>query len=435
MSFEYFIANKILKSKEKGIKVSRPILRISLISVALTIIVNLITLAVVHGFQSEIRNKIVGFNAPIFLMKAGNDNIYEADVLKEQQNIIEDIEKIDGVKNTSPVLYKPALLRSDKFEDTLEHNGKSEILLKQEVNGVVLKGINESYPIDFLKSILVEGSVPSFGSDKNEVLISKKLCEQLHFKVEDEIAIFFVKNRSLMQRFKIKGIFETGIEKLDQQIVFSPLKKVQELSDFADLNKGKTNFVSGFEIQITDWNSLEETGEELKNLVELVPNENGTLLQTKSILDSENDIFSWLGFLDTNVLIIITLMILIGIVNIGSVLLVMIVVRSNFIGVMKALGASNWSIRKIFLMQTAFLIFKAMVIGNIIGLGLCFLQYHFQWIQLDANIYYLSHVPIKLTVLHVVFINAITFVTCVLSLLIPSYVISRISPATSIKFN
>tara|TARA_B110000305_G_scaffold63355_2_gene70426 strand:+ start:3474 stop:4781 length:1308 start_codon:yes stop_codon:yes gene_type:complete len=435
VSFEYFIANKILKSKEKGIKVSRPILRISLISVALTIIVNLITLAVVHGFQSEIRNKIVGFNAPIFLMKAGNDNIYEADVLKEQQNIIEDIEKIDGVKNTSPVLYKPALLRSDKFEDTLEHNGKSEILLKQEVNGVVLKGINESYPIDFLKSILVEGSVPSFGSDKNEVLISKKLCEQLHFKVEDEIAIFFVKNRSLMQRFKIKGIFETGIEKLDQQIVFSPLKKVQELSDFADLNKGKTNFVSGFEIQITDWNSLEETGEELKNLVELVPNENGTLLQTKSILDSENDIFSWLGFLDTNVLIIITLMILIGIVNIGSVLLVMIVVRSNFIGVMKALGASNWSIRKIFLMQTAFLIFKAMVIGNIIGLGLCFLQYHFQWIQLDANIYYLSHVPIKLTVLHVVFINAITFVTCVLSLLIPSYVISRISPATSIKFN
>lgn len=435
MSFEYFIANKILKSKEKGIKVSRPILRISLISVALTIIVNLITLAVVHGFQSEIRNKIVGFNAPIFLMKAGNDNIYEADVLKEQQNIIEDIEKINGVKNTSPVLYKPALLRSDKFEDTLEHNGKSEILLKQEVNGVVLKGINESYPIDFLKSILVEGSVPSFGSDKNEVLISKKLCEQLHFKVEDEIAIFFVKNRSLMQRFKIKGIFETGIEKLDQQIVFSPLKKVQELSDFADLNKGKTNFVSGFEIQITDWNSLEETGEELKNLVELVPNENGTLLQTKSILDSENDIFSWLGFLDTNVLIIITLMILIGIVNIGSVLLVMIVVRSNFIGVMKALGASNWSIRKIFLMQTAFLIFKAMVIGNIIGLGLCFLQYHFQWIQLDANIYYLSHVPIKLTVLHVVFINAITFVTCVLSLLIPSYVISRISPATSIKFN
>ena len=377
MSFEYFIANKILKSKEKGIKVSRPILRISLISVALTIIVNLITLAVVHGFQSEIRNKIVGFNAPIFLMKAGNDNIYEADVLKEQQNIIEDIEKIDGVKNTSPVLYKPALLRSDKFEDTLEHNGKSEILLKQEVNGVVLKGINESYPIDFLKSILVEGSVPSFGSDKNEVLISKKLCEQLHFKVEDEIAIFFVKNRSLMQRFKIKGIFETGIEKLDQQIVFSPLKKVQELSDFSDLNKGKTNFVSGFEIQITDWNSLEETGEELKNLVELVPNENGTLLQTKSILDSENDIFSWLGFLDTNVLIIITLMILIGIVNIGSVLLVMIVVRSNFIGVMKALGASNWSIRKIFLMQTAFLIFKAMVIGNIIGLGLCFLQYHF----------------------------------------------------------
>lgn len=435
MSFEYFIANKILKSKEKGIKVSRPILRISLISVALTIIVNLITLAVVHGFQSEIRNKIVGFNAPIFLMKAGNESIYEADLLKEQQSIIKDIQKIKGVKQIAPVLYKPALLRSDKFEDKVEFNGQTETLLKQEVNGVVLKGINESYPIDFLKSILVEGTVPSFGSNKNEVLISKKLCEQLHFKIEDEIAVFFVKNRSLMQRFKIKGIFETGIEKLDQQIVFSPLKKVQELGDFADLNKGETNFVSGFEIQITDWNSLEETDAKLKDLVELEPQEDGTLLQTKSILDSEEDIFSWLRFLDTNVLIIITLMILIGIVNIGSVLLVMIVVRSNFIGVMKALGASNWSIRKIFLMQTAFLILKAMVIGNIIGLGLCFLQYHFQWLQLDSNIYYLSSVPIKLTLLHIVFINAITFITCVLSLLIPSYVISRISPAKSIKFN
>ncbi|MEJ6505373.1 MAG: hypothetical protein QNL86_02090, partial [Crocinitomicaceae bacterium] len=196
MSFEYFIANKILKSKEKGIKVSRPILRISLISVALTIIVNLITLAVVHGFQSEIRNKIVGFNAPIFLMKAGSESIYEADLLKEQQSIIKDIQKIKGVKHTAPVLYKPALLRSDKFENKVEFNGQTETLLKQEVNGVVLKGINETYPIDFLKSILVEGTVPSFGSNKNEVLISKKLCEQLHFKVEDEIAVFFVKNRS-----------------------------------------------------------------------------------------------------------------------------------------------------------------------------------------------------------------------------------------------
>lgn len=435
MSFEYFIANKILKSKEKGIKVSRPILRISLISVALTIIVNLITLAIVHGFQSEIRQKIVGFNAPIFLLKAGNENIYEADPLNEKQNILAEVEKIKGIKQAVPVLYKPALLRSEKIKEERIDEGIKNELVKQEVSGVVLKGVTESYPKSFLNSILVEGNVPSFDKNQNEVYLSKEICTDLNFKVGDDIAIFFVKNRSLMQRFKVKGIFETGIDKIDQQIVFAPLKKVQELSDFGDRNKGNTHFVSGFEIHIEDWESLENVEQEVKDLAELNPNEHGTLLQSISILNSENDIFAWLGFLDTNVLIVITLMILIGIVNIGSVLLVMIVVRSNFIGVLKSLGASNWSIRKIFLYQTCVLIIKAMFIGNIIGLGLCYLQYQFQPITLDSSIYYLSHVPIKLSVLSVLFINAITFVTCMTSLLVPSYVIARITPAKSIKFN
>ena len=156
MSFEYFIANKILKSKEKGIKVSRPILRISLISVALTIIVNLITLAIVHGFQSEIRQKIVGFNAPIFLLKAGNENIYEADPLHEEQTVLSDIQRIQGVQQTTPVLYKPALLRSEKIKEERYVAGVKTDLEKQEVNGVVIKGITKNYPKSYLKSILVK---------------------------------------------------------------------------------------------------------------------------------------------------------------------------------------------------------------------------------------------------------------------------------------
>lgn len=435
MSFEYFIANKVLKTKEKGIKVSRPILRISLISVALTIIVNLITLAIVHGFQNEIRQKLVGFNAPIFLIKAGNENLYEADPLYESQIILDSLLKINGVQHISPVLYKPALIRSDNFKQTIKNDNSIQMVRKKEVNGVVLKGVNENYPKDFLNSILKEGKIPEFKNKDNEVLISSKICRELHFKLGDEIAIFFVKNRSLMQRFKIVGIFETGIDKLDNQVVFAPLNKVQELCDFSDLNKGEIRFVSGFEIQITEWDELAEIDSKIKDLAALKPNEHGEQLQSISVLDSENDIFSWLGFLDTNVFIIITLMILIGIVNIGSVLLVMIVVRSNFIGILKALGASNWSIRKIFLYQTGALILKAMVIGNIIGLSLCFLQYKFELIKLDATIYYLSHVPIDLSISAILFINLITFVTCMTSLLLPSYVISRIAPSKSIKFN
>jgi lipoprotein-releasing system permease protein len=435
VSFEYFIANKVLKTKEKGIKVSRPILRISLISVALTIIVNLITLAIVHGFQNEIRQKLVGFNAPIFLIKAGNENLYEADPLHESQTILDSLLEIDGVQHISPVLYKPALIRSDDFKQAIEDDNSIQMVSKKEVNGIVLKGVNENYPKDFLNSVLKEGKIPEFKNKDNEVLISSKICRELHFKLGDEIAIFFVKNRSLMQRFKIVGIFETGIDKLDNQVVFAPLNKVQELCDFSDLNKGEIRFVSGFEIQITEWDKLEEIDSKIKDLAALKPNEHGEQLQSISVLDSENDIFSWLGFLDTNVFIIITLMILIGIVNIGSVLLVMIVVRSNFIGILKALGASNWSIRKIFLYQTGALILKAMAIGNIIGLSLCFLQYKFELIKLDATIYYLSHVPIDLSISAVFFINLITFVTCMTSLLLPSYVISRIAPSKSIKFN
>ena len=188
-------------------------------------------------------------------------------------------------------------------------------------------------------------------------------------------------------------------------------------------------------MQIDSWVELENQYKNIAEIIELEPNEHSELLRVVNILESENEIFSWLSFLDTNVLIIIVLMLIIGIINIGSVLLVMIVVRSNFIGIMKALGANNWSIRKIFLYQTASIILKGMFIGNLIGLILCWIQYYFQIIKLDATVYYLSKVPIELSIVDVLLINIITFLVCMISLLLPSMVISRISPSKSIKFN
>lgn len=434
MSFEYFIADKILKTNKKGIKVSKPIMRISMISIALTIVVNLITIAVVTGFQNEIRKKIVGFSAPLFIMKDGNKNIYEADPIHLSQKNLKKISEITGVKSVSPVIYKPALIRSDKFVLGNKEETKKEPY-KQDVTGVILKGVDSKYPKEFLKSQLVTGKLPSFNGNNQEVVLSKKVCDDLNFNIGDEIAIFFVKKRSLMRRFKIIGIFETGIEKIDNEIIFASLKSVQELNDFGVAQENSLNYVSGFEVQIDNWNELEIKHEQIANIIELEPNEHTELLKVVNILDSENEIFSWLSFLDTNVLIIIVLMLVIGIINIGSVLLVMIVVRSNFIGILKALGANNWSIRKIFLYQTASLILKGMLIGNIIGLALCYLQSEFQILKLDATVYYLSTVPIELSIIKIVVINLITFIVCMLSLLIPSMVISRISPSKSIKFN
>ena len=401
-----------------------------MISIALTIVVNVITIAVVTGFQNEIRKKIVGFSAPLFIMKDGNKNIYESDPIRIDQKKIAQLEEIDGIQSVAPVIYKPALIRSDKFSDA-----KNEGSFKQEVTGVVLKGIDRQYPMDFLKSQLVSGKLPSFDGTNKEIVLSKKICNDLNFKIGDEIAIFFVKKRSLMKRFKIAGIFETGIEKIDNEIIFASLSSVQELNDFGVAQENSLNFVSGFEVQINNWDDLESKHQKIDEIIELEPNEHGEVLRVINILESENEIFSWLSFLDTNVLIIITLMLIIGIINIGSVLLVMIVIRSNFIGILKALGANNWSIRKIFLYQTASIILKGMIIGNIIGLVLCYLQYEYQILKLDATVYYLSEVPIELSMTNVIAINIITFIVCMLSLLIPSMVISRVSPSKSIKFN
>lgn len=401
-----------------------------MISIALTIVVNLITIAVVTGFQNEIRKKIVGFSAPLFIMKDGNKNIYEADPIRIDQKKINKVKTLKGVKSVAPIIYKPALIRSEKFEDK---NNKE--IVKQDVTGVVLKGIDEQYPLEFLKSHLVEGKIPSFTGNNQSVVLSKKICDDLNFKIGDEIAVFFVKKRSLMRRFKIAGIFETGIEKIDDEIIFASLIGVQELTDFGVTKENSLNYVSGFEVQIDSWIDLENQYKNIAEIIELEPNEHSELLRVVNILESENEIFSWLSFLDTNVLIIIVLMLIIGIINIGSVLLVMIVVRSNFIGIMKALGANNWSIRKIFLYQTASIILKGMFIGNLIGLILCWIQYYFQIIKLDATVYYLSKVPIELSIVDVLLINIITFLVCMISLLLPSMVISRISPSKSIKFN
>jgi len=385
---------------------------------------------VVTGFQNEIRKKIVGFSAPLFIMKDGNKNIYEADPIRIDQKKINKVKTLKGVKSVAPIIYKPALIRSEKFEDK---NNKE--IVKQDVTGVVLKGIDEQYPMEFLKSQLVEGKIPSFTGNNQSVVLSKKICDDLNFKIGDEIAVFFVKKRSLMRRFKIAGIFETGIEKIDDEIIFAPLIGVQELTDFGVTKENSLNYVSGFEVQIDSWVELENQYKNIAEIIELEPNEHSELLRVVNILESENEIFSWLSFLDTNVLIIIVLMLIIGIINIGSVLLVMIVVRSNFIGIMKALGANNWSIRKIFLYQTASIILKGMFIGNLIGLILCWIQFYFQIIKLDATVYYLSEVPIELSIVDVLLINIITFLVCMISLLLPSMVISRISPSKSIKFN
>jgi lipoprotein-releasing system permease protein len=202
-----------------------------------------------------------------------------------------------------------------------------------------------------------------------------------------------------------------------------------------DGKSNSLNFVSGYEISINDWNQLDSKDAELKKLVELFPDESGSLIESKCIKDTERELFLWLGFLDVNVLIIIVLMLLIGIINMGSAMLVLIVVRTNFIGMMKAIGASNWTIRKVFLIQAGFLIVRGMFWGNLIGVGFCLLQKYTGIVSLNPEVYYLSQVPIELNIWHLLFLNIGTLLVCVVALIIPSYVITRINPVKAIRFD
>ncbi len=546
----------------QGKKVSRPIVRISVISIALAVVVNLITIAVVTGFQNQVREKVSGFGSHIFIMSAGENSIYESEPILKNQTFIDELKSNPDIASVHSVGYKSVILQSDKFEQTTNINGKDTVIVAQEIHGGILKGVTDEYEWSFFQRNLVSGRIPDFSKDKSEVLVSKKVADQLNLKVGDDLKAFFVKNIPIKRVLKLSGIYSSGLEEFDTKFIVGDISIVQELNDwgivaeievadtmtngqliirgtvnggngnyrydwgkgyenysgftlcpikdttirliasdfwsningkneqtsipdtaylelkikgtgysFCDFKlnqdkelikkymnedgskfsidasdksivvttkKGKGsfyNYLGGYEINVKDWNRLREIHTKLKKQYEFIPTKNNETLAVTSIIDNENDIFVWLGFLDLNVVIILTLMILIGIINMGSALLVLILVRSNFIGLMKGMGATNWQIRKVFLYQAAFLILRGMIIGNLVGVGLCYLQSSFGIVSLNPEVYYLDSVPVELNLLAWGILNVSTLLICVLSLIIPSYAITRISPSKAIKFN
>ncbi len=565
LSFEYFISKRILKNEAEGTKVSRPIVRISILSIALAVVVNLITIAVVTGFQHEVRQKVSGFGSHAFIMNTTEGSVYECEPIYKNQSFFPNLKKMEGVDHIQYVAYKPVLFQSDKKEIKYKlSNGKDTSKTQQEIQGAIIKGVGNNFDWTFFKEHLVKGEIPRFKENEtsNDLLISTRIARDLNYKVGDEIRAFFVKKQPIKRMFKVVGIYETGLEEFDKKIVIGDLKNVQKLNDWGiqasitlddTLNKGyllirgnitggngnyrydwgrgfettpglsfcpikdtlirliasdftvdingvneKTsipdtaylsikisgekqtfcsfnlnenkeiqrkylnkkgtkyslscpnkmllfeqkdgkgsfqNYVSGFEITVKNWDNLDKTIKKIKQKIEFIPTENLEELKVTSIMENQADIFVWLGFLDLNVYIILILMIIIGIINMGSALLVLILVRTNFIGMMKSMGATNWSIRKIFLIQGAYLIGKGMIIGNVVALTFCFIQSQFGIMTLNPEVYYLSKVPIELSFIHWFILNIGTLIICVLALVVPSFVITRVNPVKAIKFN
>ena len=405
MNLEYYISKKIF-SNNKGF--SKPIVNIAILGISLGIAVMILTLAIVSGFQKEIREKVISFGSHIQITSYDNNDSYEGSPINREQTFLSELSKNQGIRHIQCFATKAGIIKT-----------------KTELQGVVVKGIGSDFDWDFFKKNIISGSPltisDSVKSDK--ILISKYQSEKLKLNLNDTIIVYFIQNQQQRaRRFSICGIYETGLgEMFDQIYVMADIAHIQKL------NGWDAGSIAGFEIIINDYKKIDEVTEFVNETI-------GYDFLARSIKEVNRPIFSWLDAQDINAVVVISLMALVSAINMISALLVLILERTNMIGILKALGMSNWGVRKIFLYNSSFLILKGMIIGNIAGLAFCLLQKQFHLVSLDEATYYLSSIPIHLNILHVLFLNITTFTLCMISLILPSYIITYISPIKAMKF-
>lgn len=414
MNLELFIAKRIHFSKEGEKRISRPAVRVAILGIALGLAVMLITVAIVIGFKKEIRNKVIAFGSHIQVTNFDSNETYETKPISVTPSLIKSLYEVDGIRHVERFATKPGMIKTD-----------------DDVQGIILKGIGRDFDWGFYKKNLIAGDTITMNGTfpSKQVIISQYLAQLLKLKVGSSFLTYFVENESVRARkFTVVGIYCTNFVEYDKQFILTDIKQIQQLNNWED------NQASGLEILIKDYNQLSVVGDAVYYKTANRINPDGSALKSRTIEDINPQIFSWLDMLDMNVWIILTLMLVVAGFNMISGLLILILERTNMIGILKAVGAQNWSIRKIFLYHSFFLIGKGMLWGNILGIGLILIQYFTHIFPLDAATYYVSYVPININILYILILNVGTFVCSALMLLLPSYIIAKIMPAKSIKF-
>ncbi len=409
---EYFIAKRI--HFQQGRKnVSRPAVRIAIIAIALGLAVMIIAVGVVIGFKQEIRNKIVGFGGHIRISNYDSNNTFETNPINFDQHFADSLALINGVKSVQLYATKPGIIKTqDDFQ------------------GIVLKGIDRHFNWTFFRSQLVEGDTLQLtDSLQNNILISKHLADMLRLKVGDSFFTYFIKDQIKARKFTITGIYSTNFIEYDKLFILTDVRHIQRLSGW------ESSQYSGYEVLLTDFDKMESIANELNLYVQQsVTSEKSQQYYVQTIKDLTPQLFGWLDLLDVNVWVILSLMLAVAGFNMISGLLILILERTNMIGILKSVGATNWSVRKIFLYYAVFLIGKGMLWGNVIGLSFCALQYFTHILPLDPEAYYVPYVPIVFNWTYLFLLNVGTFAASILMMIAPSYLISKISPAKIIRY-
>lgn len=408
MNFEFFIASRIV-SKSKA-NFSGPIVRLSVISVALGLSVMIISVAIVTGFQKQIRDKVIGFGSHITINGFQVSSSYEPAPVSMNQPFYRSPEPMPGISHIQVYAAKAGII---KTEDQIE--------------GVILKGVGSDYDWSFFKEKIIEGNTLQVidTAATNDVIISRSLASRLKLKAGDPLRMYFIISDEMQPRgrkFNIIGIFETGLEEFDRLYVIGDIHHIR------NLNKWKDDEVGGFEVMIDDFDRIDEIGQQIYSVI-------GYDLDLKTIKQLQPQIFEWLSLQDMNVIVIIVVMLLVSGITMISTLLILILEKTNMIGILKAFGSQNRSIRKIFLYNAVYIVGRGLLWGNVIALALCFLQLKTGLIKLNQESYYISVVPVNLQLSHFLIINAGTLLVCTLMLIIPTYIITRISPVRAIRMS
>jgi len=414
MSTGTFIASRLIKERKQGTAFSKPINVIAIIGISMGLAVMILAVSILTGFKQQIRDKVAGFAAHIQVVNFDANISYETVPVSASQPFIDKIRNHPGIRNIQVFATKAGIIKTD-----------------DNIQGIVLKGIGSDYDWSFFASSMVEGEVVTVTDSvrTNDVVISKKVADMLGLKLGDSFSMFFVQDPPRMRKFTIHGIYETSLEEFDKTYLFCDINHIRSL------NGWEGDKVSGFEIFINNFDDLEYMTEVVRDAIGYRIAEEEEQLKVTNIRDRYPQIFDWLGFQDTNVIIILVLMILVAGFNMISGLLILILEKTNMIGVMKAIGAGNKLIRNIFLYQAAWLTAKGLLWGNIIGIGLAMLQLKTGLISLDPASYYLKSVPINLDPVHIILLNAGTMIAIILMLLIPSQLIARITPVRAIRYD
>ncbi len=414
MNIELKIAKRLVRGDERKKSISGPIVAIAIAGIAIGLAVMIMAVSIVTGFKQEIRNKVIGFGSHIQIINFDSNISYETTPIGIHQDFLPEIEKIPEVRHIQPFATKAGIIST-----------------REDIQGVILKGVDESFDWSFFEQNMQEGARIEFDGERisNEAVISRSIASLLRLGLGDNFAMYFVQDPPRARRFTVSGIYATGLEELDKLFVLGDLRHIQRLNDWDE------DQVSGFEILLRDYDNLDRVTEEVDDIAGHVFTEDMARLRVVSIGDKYPQFFDWLGLLDMNVWVILSLMVIVAGFNMVSGLLILILERTSMIGILKALGLENSRLRKIFLYQSAFLIAKGLFWGNIAGIGIGLLQKYTGAIKLDQASYFISTVPVNLDLVHILMLNAGTMIITIAMLVIPSYITGKISPEKTIRFD